>query len=385
MSEQIHAVARRGAAGAALGVLLWLAATAFADAQDGSAAVKAAQGPRNAANVFISGHSLTDAPLDADLEAIAKSLGKSIQWNKQIYLGSPIRGRTTGADGTRWVAPSRGHNKQARQMSVLEELRTGSSIGGARYDTLLITERHDVVPIMIWEHSVRELRDYHERLIENAPGGQTYFYEPWLGVQDKSNPANWIAFEREASTVWQCMTTRINTSLEAEGRSDRILSLPVGRALIALIEEAMAGKIPGLTGLSTRQLMERIFSDDVHLARAGVYYAAALSYSAIYRQSPVGAWGPPGVSAPLAAALQELAWKTVSEYYANYKPLSLAQCRAMMRDRFCEIWDRYQPHNRQGGCVKLFSREKPAANEDPNPFYYDATTDKSYWFPPPRR
>jgi hypothetical protein len=369
-----------------MAALFWFCAISVACAQDGKTTAKAAQGPREAANVFISGHSLTE-PVDHNLEAIARSLGKHIRWNRQLILGSPIRARTNlhqGGERKRWLGYTSGRDKFNRPINVVEEFKTGTAIGGARYDVLLITERHDVLSVMLWESTVQELRDFHERLIElGASDAQTYFFEPWLDIADKDNPAGWMTFERASSQVWQCVTTRINTSLQAEGRSDRLLSLPVGLLLVDFVERAIAGRISGLTGSNTRAVVNRIFSDNVHLTPLGGYYAALLSYAAIYRQSPVGAWSPSGIDHTLAAELQELAWKKTSELYANYRPLGLDECRAFMREKYCSIWDSYVPDKKQPGCLPTFSRDPRSARGEKGPFDFDPATDKSYWFPPP--
>jgi hypothetical protein len=370
----------------ALCILLYLMTISAVAAQDKVTSAKAATPPRDSANIFISGHSLTDNPFGNYIEAIAKSRGQAIRWNQQINIGSPIRARTHGPSRTRWPAEAHGSNKLGQPSGdIRKEFRTGALIGGARYDTLIITERHDLLNVLLWEDTVRELRDYHETLIESSPAGQTYFYESWLQVRDTSNPKSWTAYERASSKIWQCVATRINSALEAEGRPDRILNLPAGLALVELVEHAIAAKIPGLTGANTKALLNRIFSDDVHMTQLGHYYLAAVSYSAIYRRSPVGAWAPSNIDGALAAGLQELAWKTISNYYANYSPLTLPQCRALMQESYCDEWARYmQPVQ---GCKQFFMRLQIGSGpSDTNPLYFDPASDKSFWLArPPTR
>jgi hypothetical protein len=55
--------------------------------------------------------------------------------------------------------------------------------------------------------------------------------------------------------------------------------------------------------------------DKRHPTLAGTYLAAATSYAAMFKQSPVGLAYTAGLDAPTAKVLQEAAWATVQEYY----------------------------------------------------------------------
>lgn len=334
--------------------------------------------PRDAARIFFSGHSLTDNPLPEDVAAIAQSLGTSARWNQQNIPGSPIAARTRGSGG--WSGYSAGKNREGQGMNVVEELRRPRTLGGERYDTLVITERHDLVGPLIFEDSVRVLRHVHERLIEGNPQATTYFYESWLDVSDKNDPRAWITYERAASPAWQCMATRINRSLAAEGRSDRIRSLPAGAALADLVERATQGEgLPGITASSVKGTVDRLFEDNVHLTRMGSYYMALVSYATIYGRSPVGAWAPSGVSKEQAASLQNVAWRHVSSNQDKLQSNNLGQCRALMQASFCGTFWRFRGHPQHApGCVSHFGRA-----DTENPFYFDAAKDAAYWLPAP--
>ena len=84
---------------------------------------------------------------------------------------------------------------------------------------------------LIWNDTVRYLRHFHDRLIDGNPEATTYLYHSWISLDDKDDPARWIAYEREAYWAWQCVATRINQSLAAEGRTDRVLPLPAAASL----------------------------------------------------------------------------------------------------------------------------------------------------------
>ncbi len=334
------------------------------------------------ASVFFSGHSLTDNPMPDDAASIASSMGRQSLWNQQNYIGSPLRLRTRGEwmDDPSFAGYRMGKNREGSNMNVVNELRSPQTISGQRYDALVMTERHDLALSLQYEDTVRYARHFHERLIEGNPAATSYLYHSWLGVRDKSNPAAWIAYERSAVPVWQCVASRINTSLALEGRSDRMHYMPSGLALVNLVERATQGYVDGVTGSSTMETMNRLFQDDVHLTRMGTYYMSLVNYASVFRTSPIGAWAPGELSAQAARSLQEMAWLTVSSYYANPASPSPSACQATMRDSFCQSYFSYTNNpNALGSCVSHFSQ-----NSASNPFFFNSASDRSYWFAAPQ-
>ncbi|MGA9522647.1 MAG: hypothetical protein WBV82_14365, partial [Myxococcaceae bacterium] len=102
------------------------------------------------ARIFFSGHSLLDNPMPDYVELIATGLGKDINWNQQNVIGSPIRARTWG--GGNWAGYLQGKNRNGHNMDVVQELRQPNTLGlHERYDTLLITDRHDILGVIEWE------------------------------------------------------------------------------------------------------------------------------------------------------------------------------------------------------------------------------------------
>jgi hypothetical protein len=338
--------------------------------------------PRTAARILFSGHSLTDNPLPEYVESIAQSLSTQVSWNQQNIPGSPIRHRTRGGDTSVATFPgySLGKNRTGSGMNIVNELRQPQTIDGHRYDTLILTERHDLIDTLTWEDTVRYTRHFHERLVAGNAQSSTYLYHSWLEVPDKSNPSNWIAFERTVATAWQCVAARINHSLASENRRDRVVYLPAGLALTALVEQATQGTgVAGVTGSNVRETVGRIFSDDVHLTRMGVYYMALVNYASVYRRSPMGAWAPSGVSPTQASSLQAVAWQSVANHYKTFVSPDLHQCRTAMRESVCSaFWTFKNRTDKIAGCSSFFS-----GTTQNNPFYYNATTDGAYWFPAP--
>jgi hypothetical protein len=335
------------------------------------------------ANIFYSGHSLLNDNLPERTADVASSLSTPVLWNRQIILGSPVRIRTRGADQSdaSFAGYKTGNNRYGENLDVAAELRNPRTLSGQRYDALIITERNDLGSTLQFEDTVRYVRHFHERFIEGNAQGKSYFSHSWLGIADKSNPAAWIAYERAAAPAWQCVTSRINLSLAAEGRSDRMHFLPAGLALATLIERATQGNVEGISAGSTLATVNQIFNDDVHFDTVlGSYYMGLVNYASVFRRSPVGAAAPAGVTAAQAKSLQETAWNVVANYYANEAAPDMASCRALMRDSYCGKFYNYVGRpDVTGGCGSFFTQ-----NSTENPFYFDAANDRAYWFAAPR-
>lgn len=330
--------------------------------------------------MFFSGHSLTDNPIPEDFVSLAGGFGRPSMWNQQNILGSPIRVRTRGiwAEDPNWSGYRTGKNRDGVNMDVASELRNPRTISG-RYDALVITERHDIASTLQYEDTVRHTRHFHERLIDGNPQGTTYLYHAWLGGLDRSNPARWLEYERNTAPVWQCVASRVNQSLSNEGRGDRMHYMPTGPALVALVEQASYGNVPGITGSSVSDTLNRLFQDDVHLTHLGRYFMSVVVYSSVYRSSPVGGWHPSDITPEQARSLQQIAWNVTSAYYANPAQPSMSGCQALMRDSFCSRFYNYIGYpGSASGCVAQFSTQ--SSN---NPFYFNAATDRSYWFAAP--
>ncbi len=337
---------------------------------------------RTSARIMISGHSLTDNPLGDYMGMIAQSMGTPMWWNQQIAGYSTVRARTRGennADAS-FSGYSTGKNRYGYGLNIASELANPQTLGGERYDTLLLSERYDLGNTLLWDDTVRYVRHFHDRLIAGNSRANSFLYHPWLEV-NKDAPWDWINYERTAAPAWQCVAERINVSLAAANRGDRIAYLPAGLALTDLVERATNGSLPGFSGGGVRQVMDQFFYDNVHLSSRGVYYMALVSYASIYRRSPAGAWAPPGeFTDQQARSLQDLAWQSVSQHYANAGTPTMGQCQARMRDSYCPAFANFR-----GGAGMLETCRSRLTQQSPdNPFYFNASTDAGYWFPAPR-
>ncbi|UVO51475.1 hypothetical protein M0208_13535 [Sphingomonas sp. SUN019] len=336
-------------------------------ANDGDDAVNAETDRRVGApeRILISGHSLTAAPFPAHLAAIGLSAGHPTRWSAHNPAGSNLRDRAPlglpGADG-------------------------------APHDALIVTEQHSLLGNIVWNDTIRHLRQAHDRSVVANPHARTMLFSSWLAVSDLADPARWIAYERAAAPLWECAAHRVNRSLAGEGRRDRVRVVPTALALATLVERATAGTpVPGLTGASTAATLKAIFRDDVHLTSAGTYYTALVTHAYLRGHRAEATWSPDGVETATAASLRSIARRFVHEDAARLRPRTLAGCRRYVA-RFVPVYLAYQRDTawRDSGFVRanlkwarhrigwpvLFARRSAA-----NPFYYDAASDRDYWLP----
>jgi hypothetical protein len=347
------------------------------------------------ARLFYSGHSLTDRPLPDHLEKVARSLGTPLLWNRQYVVGSSIRRRVQGDNpaATDFQGYRQGYNRDTEGLDVVAEFKSPQTTDGRPYDTLVITEQHGLLGTLVWNDTVRYLRHYHDRFIDGNPDGKTFFYESWISLDDKSDPRRWIEYERAASPIWHCMAERVNLSLAAQGRRDRITPLPMGLALAELIEHSLSASGPAeLKAGTTVDTVSQFIGDDVHLGPMGMYYAALILYAANFERSPAGAWAPDGIRPDQARLLQDHAWAFVGRYYRDLRPRTMEECRELIRSDFAwRYWsyirDAYWRREMNGFMAYakwarhyVEWRYRLSRQDERNPFHYDAATDAAYWF-----
>lgn len=351
--------------------------------------VSAADAPARV-DFLISGHSLTDEPLGAMVSEIASSLGSKSEWQRQNIVGSPISARTIGhRENERdpvahpWTGYTSGRNKEGNAFDLVRELRHPSTSSGS-YGFLVIAERHDSLGPLQWEKTVPVLRHFYELAREGSPQLRGYFYTTWADVEGegstKANPAGWVRYEREQLKLWESITSRINDSLAREKRADRLATLPASGALAELVDRATTGKVPGVTQGSVKATMDALFSDNVHQTTLGRYYIACVTYSALARRSPKGAWKPEDVSPEAAASLQALAWDYISTYYKDHPngPQYTFAERAGIARNFSVLFWKYRGESRNAeGSARFFS-----GTTLENPLWTSADADEtSFWLP----
>lgn len=291
--------------------------------------------PRDYARLFFTGHSLLDNPIPDFVELIARSKEDDVGWNQQNILGSPIRVRTQGSGN--WEGYGVGKNRAGEGLDVVNELLTGATLGPDEgYDTLVIVERNDLLDTIVWEDTTGLLLHYHDRLIDGNSAGRTLFHQVWPSI-DKDNPQSWLDHVRLELTATECVVSKNNLYLESAGRSDRMGVSPGGLALAALVDAALAGEVPGMTG-TPRQRLDAIFSDDVHLTRVATYMVASVIYGAVYGKTPVGAAYPEeDMSQETAEVLQQIAWDVLAGYHQEQSPwtMTMEACREHFAQHYC--------------------------------------------------
>lgn len=239
-------------------------------------------GPRR---VFISGHSLVDRPLPDDLARISASLGRGLTWDRRHASGSTIAQRAC-RDGAPTVDESSGP-------------------APPHYDTLIVTEQHDLMGAVLWNDTIGELARLHDCFAARDPGLATWFYVPWISLDDKRDPANWLAYERAAAPLWRCIVAAANRRSTAARAGNRIRVIPAASALATLVESSADRRPPpGSRAAGAGEAAARLIEDQVHPTRLGSYALALLVEAATTGQSPRGAWAPEGVAPETAEALQ---------------------------------------------------------------------------------
>lgn len=266
----------------------------------------------DAGSFFVSGHSLTDRPLPDMLEDMARQGGRTLSWQRQHIGGSSIRHRSEGGErdrpGSGYAA---GTDRDGNPIDVL------AAFGSAPYDVLIITEWHRVLDAMLREKTAGQLRDFQDRFIAANSDGASFFFSPWADLSDPADPADWIAYERAASPIWQCMVETVNRSLARSSRADRIGFIPASLALAELVERLTSDGLPGFSGMSRPDIVAALFSDRVHLTELGTYFTAIVTYASVFGKEAATAVPPATLDRAKAEALRDFAIDFVARWQAQ--------------------------------------------------------------------
>lgn len=329
--------------------------------------------PRTRARVVFSGHSLTDASVPT-VRRLAQEQGVDLVDIYQAIPGSPVRVRTRGGseEPPTWSGYASG---TPGGLNLINEFRQPTQLAGNdRYDTLIVTDRHDLLGVIQWESTVSLLRHFHDRLLESSPDGTTYVYHSWLGV-NKDNPGPWVQYEKDALVAWECVSSKINLTLQDDGLPEHVKTIATGWALAHMVEEALAGNVPGISGAS-REVLDQIFSDDVHMTPTGSLFTGAFTYSVVFGQDPSQTQIPDGVSQDTGRALLTMAWDLSQQYGALPAQGSheMSACRTHIAATMCEpFWSYFSDRAELvTGCRSYFG------SETDNPFHWP-DPDRRVW------
>ncbi len=271
-----------------------------------AAAINASITPRR---LFVSGHSLVDLPFPEMLGGLFKTTGTFERWERKYQMGSSIKDRGPVA------------------------------MPGGPYDALLITEMHSLISVLAWHDTAAQLRLWHDPLLRENPAARTYFFVPWLTVDDLDQPEQWLAYEAAASHVWRCTVAAANQLEPQRGESQQIIVLPANEALAYLVKQLQGRANYGAA-------VRTIFSDRVHLTPLGHFYSALVSYLALGGQveALTAAWNsapPQGIALAQAQELLAVASAFHQEQAQPTRVLDPARCADFMRSSFFDDFWRY--------------------------------------------
>lgn len=238
----------------------------------------------------------------------------------------------------------------------------GCSRTGEKYDTLILTDRHDIPDVIQWEDTIGFTRHYHDRLLNGNSAARTFLYHSWLEI-DKNNPSVWMNYERNALVAWECVASKVNLSLQAEGRPQNLKVLPAGAAFVSLVDAVLQNQVPGISG-TTQEKLNLLFSDNVHPTELAWYYLSLVSYSAVMAKPAIGIAPPSGISLATSEAFQSMAWNFVNAYYnrPNAGVRTMSECTSYIPQNVCPGFGqvRFLTDYKVASCQNHFNSSNPS-------------------------
>jgi hypothetical protein len=273
-----------------------------------------------ARGVLFSGHSLININSPIWFEQISERAGRDVRYELQMGVGSPM--------SVRLACPRSGQQADGNPISfsVLSELaRPGA------YDTLVLTERHDIVTTILYEASTSMTRRFRDALREGNPSARAFLFESWFTI-DLANPEAFRARQARELVAWQCIASRVN---ETRGDMAPMLVVPAGQAISELVSDVLAGRAPGFATLRD------VFLDDVHLTPDANYLVALIHYGVVHQEAPRGmrsdalatlSGSGPSLTAEQAGYLEGLAARTLERTFAEaaLSQRSEAECASLI-------------------------------------------------------
>lgn len=255
--------------------------------------------------VFFSGHSLININSPTMFAQLSERDGRAVRYQLQMGIGSPM--------SIRLACPRSGQQADGNDIAfdVLTELRRPGA-----YDTLILTERHDIVTTILYEASTSMARRFRDAIREGNPSARTFLFESWFNI-DHAQPEAFRARQARELVAWQCIASKVN---ESRGEFAPMLVVPAGQAISEFVGDVVAGRAPGMRRLSD------VFVDNVHLTDNANYLIALIHYGVVHQRSPVGlphdglrvlSGSPPRLAPETAAYLQALAARTVERTFAE--------------------------------------------------------------------
>ena len=258
---------------------------------------------QRSADIFLIGHSL----ISPDLPNMLRSLNRDVDAangpagvgdvDYQIINGAPLR--IQWQDGN----------------SDVEGTASRPALASGKYDVLVMTEAVPLQSHIDWSNPVTNALNFVNLARSANPQVQSYFYETWHGFDFFNGDLKaWRASLDTFKPKWEGIVDQVNAALPAGTKP--MLLIPAGQAMARLYDAIQAGQVPGVTSIRD------FFKDEIHPNSNGFYFIAMLYESTIYGTNPQGlsgqmqgTWAPyPTVPAPIAQALQKIAYDTVQAY-----------------------------------------------------------------------
>lgn len=235
--------------------------------------------------ILFVGHSLVGPTMPPMLEEALRHRGIGIDVAAEVVNGAPLRYNWDHTDA-----------QAALQRGV---------------DALILTEAIPLASQMQWNDSEGLVQRYAQAAWKARPDTQVYIYETWHSFAPPADdPGRDIPWRQRLDAdlpQWQRLVEAANAVRPATAPPARLV--PAGQAMARLAYEVAQGRVPGL------RRIEDAFSDDIHLAPAGLYLVTMVHFAALTGQSPQGLPAhlhDVGIPSDQAAALQRIAWQVVA-------------------------------------------------------------------------
>ncbi len=286
--------------------LVWFASAGWrAKADDGADVQVFYQAPRvlpsGPLRVYHLGHSLVGRDMPAMLAQLAgHDYALQLGWGAALSEHWQGRDAINGFDAEN-ATP---HHRDPHQ-----------ALDSGEYDAFVLTEMVRLQDAIDYKDSRNAVAKWAAKAAKGNPDGQIFLYESWHALDDQPE---WLArLPQDLEAMWK--PDLLWPAARAAGKP--VWLIPAGQVMAAVVTEAEAGTLPGLT--SREELFSRSPDgtlDTIHPNDLGIYIVALTHYAVLYGRSPVGlpaalakADGSPAQapSPELARRLQEITWQVV--------------------------------------------------------------------------
>lgn len=159
-----------------------------------------------------------------------------------------------------------------------EAIRSGD------YEAVILTEMVELKAALRYFDSANYFSRWADLARSAKPKPRIYLYETWHSLDTQ---AGWLSrIDNDLETLWLGGVLRIDMERHPH---DPVYLIPAGQVLAAVVREAEAGRIDGLT--QREQLFERKADgslDTIHINDLGSYIVALTHFSVLYHRSPEG-------------------------------------------------------------------------------------------------